>query len=46
MNLFSEWKRFSVGVVARSQYLQECALLRHKIDELKTDSVMLIARAS
>jgi hypothetical protein len=35
----------SVGVVARSQYLEESALLRHKIDELKTDSVMLIARA-
>lgn len=35
----------SVGVVARSEYSQESALLRHKIDELKTDSVMLIARA-
>jgi hypothetical protein len=35
----------SVGVVARSQYLEESALLRHKIDELKTDGVLLIARA-
>ena len=35
----------SVGVVARSQYLQESALLRHKIDELNTDSVILMARA-
>jgi hypothetical protein len=35
----------SVGVVARSQYLEESALLRHKIDELKTNAVTLIARA-
>jgi outer membrane murein-binding lipoprotein Lpp len=35
----------SVGVVARSQYLEESARLRHKIDELHTDSVTLIARA-
>jgi hypothetical protein len=34
-----------VGVVARSQYLQEAALLRHKIDELSTNTVILIARA-
>jgi hypothetical protein len=34
-----------VGVVARSQYLEEAALLRHKIDELSTNTVILIARA-
>ena len=35
----------SVGVVARSQYLEEISLLRHKIDELSTNTVILIARA-
>jgi outer membrane murein-binding lipoprotein Lpp len=34
-----------VGIVARSQYLEEAALLRHKIDELSTNTVILIARA-
>jgi len=34
-----------VGVVARSQYLEEIDLLRHKIDELSTNTVILIARA-
>jgi hypothetical protein len=34
-----------VGVVARARYLEEVALLRHKIDELNTNTVILIARA-
>ena len=34
-----------MGVVARSQYLEEIDLLRHKIDELSTNTVILIARA-
>ena len=35
----------SVGVVARSQYLEESSLLRRKIEDLNTNTVILIARA-
>jgi uncharacterized protein with PhoU and TrkA domain len=35
----------STGVIPRSQYAEESALLRYKIDELNKNAVILIAQA-
>ena len=35
----------STGVIPRSQHAEESAQLRHKIDQLNTNTVILIAQA-